>query len=659
MDWHFTKTDLDSVTKDDPTRHTVQSHGKLTHLQIFVREILQNSLDNRAGNPAVNVDFRIKYLKDQKKTEFMESLKYESVVPHIKVVRESEISENRPTTFIDPEEILRENYTLKLLYIEDYGTRGLVGAEHEGEKNLFQKPHCFLGLCRNIGDSQKGNETLGGTYGYGKTVLWKNSRLGLVMFYSRLCDPYTKAGEPQEHSIRSFGQIRLAGHNLDDQPYKGEGFFGKREVDITHSVFDSDAEQLALDLGMRKRESDEYGTSILIVDFDDPDIDDEVEDDQETATRINEASEFFYWPAIVDEDLIVRSRTEDWSEDKWLKADPSASSELIPFIKAYKVARNSEPQKDIELQTHSVKVPKGPRGEDEVSGMFSVSTYLKESEDDSSRHLYLNKTALIRGAGMVVGYKGYPRSGLGGKDYYAVVVAGNACPNPEPDSLKAQNRCEQLVGWSEPVTHDTWTENSDHLKQWFRARARIKEVITKIRKSISDVTTEHTKPEGLAAPLLASLFPLVQGTETEKEKRDINIEITKPPGLLNEELNDNLQNSFEIKVIVPAKRDFHSDDKPSRWRVTCLYGFYGEGRGRKIIAHSLLKFTGVKKNGQRWESIESDFKKESSYEGLVNNQKLIYELRGITDKLDPFLSQMTKHELEVYISTIDDEEVAE
>ncbi len=117
--------------------------------------------------------------------------------------------------------------------------------------------------------------------------------------------------------------------------------------------------------------------------------------------------------------------------------------------------------------------------------------------------------------------------------------------------------------------------------------------------------------------------------------------------------------SFEIKVTVPAKVDFKGYDKPSKWRVSCQYGFYGEGRKRKIVEHSKLKFTEIRKNGQSWENLQNDFEKESSYEESVNDQKSIYELRGITNELDPFLSQMTKHELEVYISTTVDEEVVE
>ncbi len=108
MDWHFTGTDDDSVTVTDPTQHTVQSHGNLTQLQIFVREILQNSLDNRAGDPAVKVDFRINYLKDQEKDDFLRVLKFESIAPHIEAVRENEFSENRPATLKDTQEISGE-----------------------------------------------------------------------------------------------------------------------------------------------------------------------------------------------------------------------------------------------------------------------------------------------------------------------------------------------------------------------------------------------------------------------------------------------------------------------------------------------------------------------------------------------------------------------
>ena len=64
MPWHFTFIDNDSRTVTDPASLTVQSRGELSPLQIFVREILQNSLDNRSGPDPVRVIFRMKVLRD-------------------------------------------------------------------------------------------------------------------------------------------------------------------------------------------------------------------------------------------------------------------------------------------------------------------------------------------------------------------------------------------------------------------------------------------------------------------------------------------------------------------------------------------------------------------------------------------------------------------
>ncbi len=146
-----------------------------------------------------------------------------------------------------PGDIKKSDYVLKVLVVEDFGTRGLVGPERQKDKELFKAqcpdiPHCFLGLCRNVGDSQKSGLAAGGTHGFGKTVLWKNSRIKTVLFYSNLDQPYFEDG--QEHHTRFFGQVRLPGHYLDGNAYRGDGYFGKREDKLTDHYYEGEDECL-------------------------------------------------------------------------------------------------------------------------------------------------------------------------------------------------------------------------------------------------------------------------------------------------------------------------------------------------------------------------------------------------------------------------------
>ena len=172
MEWHFTTTDHDSRSLVNASELTVTPRSDLSDLEIFVREVLQNSLDNREGSHSVRVDFRLNYLRGAEKDRFLQSIKFFEINQRIRAIRDYDKNPARHSALKDPAAILDKDYVLKLLYIEDYGTRGLVGPEHSFEVSRFPKPHCFIGLCRNIGDSQKSGGTAGGIYGLGKSVLW-------------------------------------------------------------------------------------------------------------------------------------------------------------------------------------------------------------------------------------------------------------------------------------------------------------------------------------------------------------------------------------------------------------------------------------------------------------------------------------------------------
>lgn len=542
------------------------------------------------------------------------------------------------------------------MYIDDYGTRGLIGPEYEKDKHRFSSglPHCFLGLCRNIGDSQKGEQTLGGTHGLGKTVLWKNSRLKLVVFYSRMQIPYKKEGESTELQNRFFGQVRLTGHEIEEQSFKGEGYFGDRQASLTWSLFDSIADGYAEKLNIPIRKNNNYGTSILIVDFDDPDIEDEKESMENTARSIKEATEKYFWPAMIENKLSVRSGVESEGKLKWSQADVISSSYLPPYIEAYEYATgkkniNDQSNDSIVIKNFDITVPKGPGNEDKKADTsLRVATKLIQSDAEHGDETMINRAALIRGSGMVIGYVPIPRRGLAARDYHTVVLGGRAYPE-NSISRESQERLEMLLAWAEPVTHDMWTDNTDALKQWYGARPRIRQIMADIKRAVSEVTVDQTPPEGKAAHLLASMFPIDTGPRPPPTSRDIHIEVTRPPYRIDTNNGDEIRYGFEIRVRVPARGSFTRRQKPDRWKVECKYGFYGEGRTRRIIAYAPISFTGVKKNEDAWEEIKRKYMDMVCYEDSVKDQENSYSLTGETDILDTFLALSTKHELEVRI----------
>jgi hypothetical protein len=105
---------------------------------------------------------------------------------------------------------------------------------------------------------------------------------------------------------------------------------------------------------------------------------------------------------------------------------------------------------------------------------------------------------------MVVGYKSFARNAPGGSDHFSILLGGKSCP-PEYATLEARERCEQFLAFSEPVTHDDWTVNSENLKKWYGSKAELRRMLEEVKKAIGEVTVEVREPEGKVASLLSTL----------------------------------------------------------------------------------------------------------------------------------------------------------
>lgn len=649
--WHFPSGDLDSRSLKDPTEYTVQSHGRLTELQIFVREVLQNALDNRCDSGQVLVRFGLRYLWRADKRAFLDAIDFHTVEPHLRAVRDYELATFGSSLARDVPQLLSEDEPLKLLVIEDYGTRGLVGPEHEMEKARLgtDEPSCFIGLCRNIGDSQKGAMTLGGTYGFGKTVLWKYSRLKTVMFYSRLATPYIRSDTTSSHDRRAFGQVRLRGHAIDECPFRGEGYFGERgDEPLTRALYDWDADRLAASIGIDNRSVGETGTAIVVVDFDDPDVPDDEETENDTAAGIVRAAERYFWPAIEDGRLSVSASGSD-HRDSELVAAPAENHELSAHIAAYRAIKGQE-LPETSVAVFEAEVPKGPGTEEAGRGNVSVGIQIGENLDSPAE--LRSRAALVRGAGMVVGYWRVPRRGLSGKEYSAVVLGGQAVSGEQV----GQRRLEKLLAWAEPVTHDNWTDNSDMLRQWRGSKAAIRKIRDAVARIVSEKTMQSESPEGRAAPLLARMFPLGR-TDQGPTHREIGVAVTKPPHQLRA-VGDRVVYGFEVRLSIPSRDRFGDSPKPVRWRASFRYGFLGEARARKIVESCATCITGLRTDGSDWLTIDGEPEFGASYDGPIEAHQQTVFLRGETAPLDPTLAGTGKHDLRIAVDS-GHEEVSE
>ncbi len=652
--WYFAERDYDSKNVKDPTESTVQSHAEeLSPLEIFGREVLQNGADNPSPSNQsgkVKMSFRLHELSGIAKEHFLDAIGFDEIAGHLRSASQDETLKKANIFLPTPEDIKNPTYVLKVLTIEDYGTRGLVGPEHEKEKEAFKQafpdvPHCFLGLCRTIGDSQKSGPTPGGTHGFGKTVLWKNSRIRTVLLYSNLDQPYIEGGH--EHYARFFGQVRLPGHYLDGNAYHGEGYLGNREEKLTRAFYDEAARECAVRLGIPIRDPTLKGTTIIIVDFDDPDQAYDEETSMKTISGLRSSAERYFWPAIVTGRLEVDAGLNASGSSSAVElAQPHLRSELLPFIKLYKAMVAGETNGDNTVRLVDVDIPKGPEEEVKGNGQLAIGVRLGGVED-AGGIATRNTAALVRGAGMVVGYWRIPRRGLAAKDYYAIALGGMACPIK--DEIHDQEHFEKLLAWAEPVTHDNWTYNAEALKYWRGSRTAVREVRNAIALAVSELTTTTVTPEGDAAPLLAGMFPLTIGPTPGPDPRDIGIEVVESPHPLDAGSAEHPQYGFTVKITAPQRSKFRTHRKPDNWKVLCSYGFLGEGRRRKVVEQVKSRFTAVRINSGNWQKLADEFDIHSVYQEDVKDKQVIYELKGETQPMDLNMASIAKHDLAVEV----------
>lgn len=149
-----------------------------------------------------------------------------------------------------------------LLQISDYGCKGLTGPEfRDVPANDYGN---FIKLCRLDLFSGK-DEAAGGSFGLGKAVYWRFSRLQTVIFNSCLDDEDNVGGKTQN---RLFGVNAGVIHDVGEASFQGRGYFGVPDGDDISSAWVDEAKAAALHVD---RPDTRSGTTALLIGFYDPD----------------------------------------------------------------------------------------------------------------------------------------------------------------------------------------------------------------------------------------------------------------------------------------------------------------------------------------------------------------------------------------------------
>jgi len=473
---------------DDPTKHSVDHDS-----EAFVREVLQNANDQALDDEdPVRVTFRFVTLSGDDKESFLDTLEWGTGLrDRLEAVSRAKHGRrygDLVDRMEDPESELR------LLIVEDRNTTGLTGSWEEDSN--------YAALVRDELYSSKQDDTAGGSYGLGKSVLWTFSGASTVVFNS-----YPAGETDSTKTPRVIARSKFPTHSLpdDDTTYQGAGWLCETEQTEDGvrpaSIAGEEAERLAEGLHVGRPETS--GTSAMVVGFQDP-TRDERPDIEDLAEEFVEASVKYFWPAIFRDDLEVTVETPEETYEAKTEDVPS----IRPFLECFKSRFDENKVLDSPGDVAGLDIPLNipPRadGSETPDGEVRLATRLASPADDDT---YLNRVALFRGAGMVVKYYDQSRVAFGDRNFHAILASGEARTDFPPSD--SDQEVDRFLRFAEPPEHDEW-ESTENLREQYQRgfRTALEEMFNTMRDGLRHLVAKSNGGTDVLSDNVLNRFPI-------------------------------------------------------------------------------------------------------------------------------------------------------
>ncbi|MGW0841486.1 helix-turn-helix domain-containing protein [Streptomyces sp. NPDC002787] len=472
-------------------------------VQVLARETCQNSLDERLtenGRP-VRVRYTLHELTGETLDAFREAILWNDLFPHYSAVSEGAGSQKVGRVVDAGVRDMYEKGRLVLLRVDDYNASGLIGDDYADGK--------FAAVVRRQLESLKSGHGAGGSYGLGKATLWATSALGLVLINSTLSVPHEGRTER-----RVIGRLELPWREVDGEPYAGPAWFGRPDPDspgamVARSWWADEETVARLHLA---RESDEPGTSFLIVgahdvasleesgsDLDDETMDDEGAEDTRDIRRMHrrlvEALGRDFWAAMTGGgarlpllEVSVRALRNGEVVVPEKQVDPSAEqpartralrahyegTTVDRLLEAGQVAARSVPLK--------LPLSGGARGTlGTHQAVLLVTDLATDAENGDGAK---NQVHSLRGNRMTVKTAGVPNLPLGTNPFQAVLLVGEAAGESVPFAKEA----EEFLRAAEPPEHDRWGQTEELTLRWSpSAYRRINALTAEVNSAVREL----------------------------------------------------------------------------------------------------------------------------------------------------------------------------
>ena len=186
IEWKFVPGSRQMLEHTDMVGKIVQPTSELTLVDVLTRENEQNFVDHPADEEKPSECIYEQTHRDDM-DDFYNTIEFDQIQSHLNAV-------NNPTGKLPFAQGIADEKSdqLDLLIIHHNNGVGLLGAEmvtDESEKRNFEA------LVKSYGLNEKNEGGGGGSHGVGKSVYWQWSKHGIVLFYSRLSEPYDDGGK--------------------------------------------------------------------------------------------------------------------------------------------------------------------------------------------------------------------------------------------------------------------------------------------------------------------------------------------------------------------------------------------------------------------------------------------------------------------------------
>ena len=530
----------------------------LSPLELLLRETLQNSWDASLGenNDVPSFKIRIRKLNENEK------LKFESFFSDLPSIEANEsIHKGLKEFFKKPNQFVLE--------ICDFGTRGLGGPFSASESLSEFESNDFVNFVKNIG-SPRDIQLGGGTYGFGKSSLFKMSKCNTL-----LIETLTK--NKNNYQNRMIGYALGSEYNLDGKRFTGRHWWGvksdsQEEPESVDPLVDDNAKIYAKEMGLMPRYNrSRTGTSLIILDPNLEDLEDNSQNQlplinpedndylcKKLMLRMQEILLWHAWPKFTpneDEVLPMKCTISIFDKTKKLP-DPRYIAPFDLLANSLNKAR----KKEEEIFSQRPKKLLGHVGVQKCSyDSLADQRFRNLLGDDSLIPDKLAHFALLRPAELVVKY--LTRNLEEGQDQWGGVFI---CSD--------NKEIEKSFARSEPPSHDDWNPQSleDNYQRTFvnQALTKIKEKIKVLSGiySLENQEDEDSLIEGdslakLAGDLGRSLIGKgFGGSDGSKERKETSgtskskiTRLTKPVALGTKFVDEKLIADFSMQLL--SKKD--------------------------------------------------------------------------------------------------------